>query len=179
MSVSHRSKVTALMVMHKRSYQKKNTVSKTHIFARYEHFHRKRHSMGIKHANPIYQNFSRMSVLLKTEKRHKRTDKAYMVDASTRVPGATTFRIIPRENERCPGRFSGGQRVGEFKGPDGNYICFFTARLEAHRKVTEHWSRVTVSCTRSFSGNRGEVITTTLTRSMSRQPRSRENSRRW
>lgn len=74
---------------------------------------------------------------MKEKKRGKKTDKAYMVD----IDGVICDHVpneFPERMVNVP-EIPGAREWVNSKYREGNYICFFTARLEAHRKVTERW----------------------------------------
>jgi hypothetical protein len=73
------------------------------------------------------------------KRRRKRTNKAYMVD----IDGVICEHVpneFPERMKDVP-EIPGARDWVNSKYNEGNYICFFTARLESHRKATEHWLR--------------------------------------
>lgn len=64
-------------------------------------------------------------------------DKAYMIDID-----GVVCEHIPNEfpkRMRTAKELPGAREWINSKYDAGDYICFFTARLEEHRKVTEDW----------------------------------------
>jgi uncharacterized HAD superfamily protein len=65
--------------------------------------------------------------------------KAYMVD----VDGVVCDHVSNEFPERMKtvAEIPSAREWVNSKYDEGNYVCFFTARLEDHRKITEDWLR--------------------------------------
>lgn len=63
--------------------------------------------------------------------------KAYMID----IDGVVSEHIPNEfpEKMKIAAEVEGAREWINAKYDEGNYICFFTARLESHRKITESW----------------------------------------
>jgi len=66
-----------------------------------------------------------------------RQRKAYMVD----IDGVVCEHVPNEfpEKMKTASEISGAREWVNSRYEKGNYICFFTARLEEHRKITEKW----------------------------------------
>ena len=64
-------------------------------------------------------------------------DKAFMID----IDGVICENILNEypEKMKTAEEIVGAKEWINSKYEEGNYICFFTARLESHRKITEKW----------------------------------------
>lgn len=71
--------------------------------------------------------------------RKKKYEKAYMID----IDGVVCEHVPNEFPERMKtaAELPGAREWINARYDEGNYVCFFTARLEAHRKVTEKWLR--------------------------------------
>src|SRR5579875_4172810 len=66
-------------------------------------------------------------------------DRAYMID----IDGVICCHVDNEfpEKMKTVEELDGAREWVNSKYEEGNYICFFTARLESHRKITETWLR--------------------------------------
>lgn len=70
-------------------------------------------------------------------RRRKVHDKAYMID----IDGVICEHVPNEfpEKMKSAKELPGAREWINSKYDSGDYICFFTARLEEHRKITEKW----------------------------------------
>ncbi len=73
----------------------------------------------------------------RVSKELKKSDNAYMVD----IDGVVCEHIPNEfpERMRTALEIPGAREWVNARYDEGNYVCFFTARLESHRKITEEW----------------------------------------
>lgn len=64
-------------------------------------------------------------------------DKAYMIDIDGVICGHVDNEFP--EMMKTVEEIDGAREWVNSKYDSGNYVCFFTARLESHRKITEAW----------------------------------------
>ncbi|HZW57326.1 MAG TPA: hypothetical protein VFF30_13640 [Nitrososphaerales archaeon] len=69
----------------------------------------------------------------------KKYEKAYMID----IDGVVCEHVDNEfpEKMKTAEEIVGAREWINSRFAEGNYICFFTARLESHRKITEDWLR--------------------------------------
>jgi hypothetical protein len=69
----------------------------------------------------------------------KEYEKAYMVD----IDGVICEHVANEfpEKMRTAKEIPGAREWVKARYDEGSYVCFFTARLESHRKITEDWLR--------------------------------------
>ncbi|MHB8567288.1 MAG: phosphoheptose isomerase [Nitrososphaerales archaeon] len=63
--------------------------------------------------------------------------RAYMIDIDGVICGHVDNEFP--EKMKTVAEIPGAKEWVNSKYDEGNYVCFFTARLEAHRKITETW----------------------------------------
>ena len=67
----------------------------------------------------------------------KKWDRAYMID----IDGVICDHVDNEfpEKMKTVAEIRGAKEWINSKFEEGNYVCFFTARLESHRDITEKW----------------------------------------